>query len=740
MEKANMQKALWDCYSAYINQLNATPVNLNESLNRYPEISDAFWKAFQDKFQLMAPQSPQCPSFAQIKDLQDKNLFQILWESIQATVRTNFFVPNRQAIALKFLHTADHNLIEIFMDHPTFQGTFMKSAPISRGGIRLSNRKDFRQECLQLVRTQIMKNAIVVPCGGKGVFCLKNRDTDTEALKAYKLYIECILDIADNIENGKIVHPVPHYDGKDFYNVVGADKGTAFFSDEANKISCTRGYWLGDAFASGGEQGYNHKKLAITSRGAWVSVRHHMNEKGISFDKPLTVIGIGDMSGDVFGNGLLGERNLKLLAAFSQHYIFIDPDPDPEESYQERCRLFHMQATWSEYKKLSLGGMILRKKEGPFQLGHQARLLLGIEKNPIEADELIQHILKLPVDLFWLGGVGTFVCATDETALEDDINQNIRVCANQVKSRIISEGANLGFTQEGRIQYALTGGALNTDFVDNSAGVNCSDREVNLKILLDMSVRKGNLSAQDRHQLLRTSSDDVCSRVLKDNHWQNITISFVKGQGAEAIPPVIDCIRMLKNSPKGHYILLPDTQILEQRSLITRPEIAALTANMTLHTVTLLKEMPLGSKGRQEVLDYFPLKIQEDFAETIPYHALYKDLQCAILGNILVRLCGPYFLHSMALALKKDLSEIILIALDFYDAYDGQSLVKKIESLFHAPEKIFELMSLFQKMMQPVIENSIMHNCSLIDAEKNVSHQIKSYKESYRKALSYIVI
>src|SRR5690606_17388228 len=475
----------------------------------------------------------------QVRNLDQDRIFRAYLTLIQATVRTSFFQRGEDGrpksyVAFKLDPRAVPDLpqprprYEIFVYSPRFEGVHLRFGPVARGGLRWSDRpEDFRTEILGLVKAQAVKNAVIVPAGAKGGFVLKRAPADwparqAEARTCYRQFVSALLDVTDNLVGDEVVPPagVVRYDGDDPYLVVAADKGTATFSDLANEISREYGFWLGDAFASGGSTGYDHKQMGITARGAWESVRHHLRELGIDLARQdITVVGIGDMSGDVFGNGMLYSRRLKLVAAFDHRHVFLDPDPDPEASYAERRRLFELpHSTWDDYDRsvISPGGGVYPRTAKSVPIGPEVRAALGLDQSvtALTPTELVRAILQAPVDLLWNGGIGTFVKASTESHAQvgDKANDAVRVDGRRLRAKVVGEGGNLGFTQRGRVEYAQTGGRIYTDFIDNSAGVDCSDREVNLKILL----AGAGLPPAERDALLARLTDEVAALVLRD--------------------------------------------------------------------------------------------------------------------------------------------------------------------------------------------------------------------------------
>ncbi|MBV8989179.1 MAG: NAD-glutamate dehydrogenase, partial [Solirubrobacterales bacterium] len=482
---------------------------------------------------------------------------------IQAILRTNYFRTDRDSSprshlsfkldpALLSLLPLPRPRFEIFVYSPRVEGVHLRGGKVARGGLRWSDRlEDFRTEVLGLMKAQMVKNALIVPVGSKGGFVVKRPPAEggrealtEEAIDCYQTFLAGLLDVTDNIVGGEVVPPdrVVRYDEDDPYLVVAADKGTATFSDIANGISADYGFWLGDAFASGGSQGYDHKEMGITARGAWESVKRHFRELGADIqNNDFTVVGIGDMSGDVFGNGMLLSTHTKLLGAFNHQHIFIDPDPDAEPSFAERKRLFELgRSSWSDYdpEVISEGGGVFSRRAKSIEISAQAREALGIEERELAPAELIRALLRAPVDLLWNGGIGTYVKASSETHADagDKANDSVRIDACELRCRVVGEGGNLGVTQAGRIEYALGGGRVNTDAIDNVGGVNCSDHEVNIKILLDSLVADGDMTEKQRNELLHEMTDAVAERVLYGSYTQTQAMSLALAQA----PPMID--------------------------------------------------------------------------------------------------------------------------------------------------------------------------------------------------------
>ncbi|MDP2304525.1 MAG: NAD-glutamate dehydrogenase [Pseudomonadota bacterium] len=573
---------------------------------------------------------------------------------VDATLRTNFYRTDRIAhyISVKMDHTKTKDLplprmmVEIYVHHREVEGVHLRGGPIARGGIRFSDRADFRTEILGLVTTQMVKNVVIVPEGSKGGFYIKYTIADAAERRRkgdelYQFLMRGMLDVTDNIVDGAVVRPprVVALDGDDPYLVVAADKGTAHLSDTANRISKEYGFWLGDAFASGGSNGYDHKVVGITARGGWVLVKRHFRELGLDADKDLfTCAGVGDCGGDVFGNGVIETNKMRLLAAFNHVHIFLDPNPDPEASFEERVRLFNEVKGWDHYdkSKISLGGGVFDRRAKTVPLSAEARAILGTLAEELTPDQVVTLILKMPVDLFWNGGIGTYVRASWETNADanDPPNDELRITAQELKAKMIGEGGNLGLTQAARIEYALAGGRLNTDFVDNSGGVDCSDHEVNLKILLNPMVAAGRFDETERNDFLRTLTGEVAAAVLADCNANGRLISLdVLRSSTDPFPygRAIDWVAKRGNVSR-QFLVLPSDDDLKRRASVgtglTRPELAVLQAHVKMHVFKLLMQDDTALIPRfDEILrDYFPTAVRERFALDLPKHMLAKAI------------------------------------------------------------------------------------------------------------------
>jgi glutamate dehydrogenase len=617
---------------------------------------------------------------AHVAAINDDRLLRRYWATIGAIVRTNAFAPaGRETLAFKFDSARVPGLPrpvpwrEIWVYSRRVEGIHLRAGPVARGGIRWSDRRDdFRTEILGLMKAQRVKNAVIVPTGAKGGFYPKqlpdpaeNRDAwFGEGRASYECFIRCLLSVTDNIVGDRVVHPegVVVHDGDDPYFVVAADKGTASFSDVANALAEEHDFWLGDAFASGGSHGYDHKAMGITARGAWLSVQRHFLEMGIDVQaEPVRVAGCGDMSGDVFGNGMLLSKALKLVAAFDHRHIFLDPDPDPAAGWQERRRLFRLpRSSWGDYdtKALSKGGGVFPRTMKRIPISKEAAAALGTDQREFDPDGLIHAILKAPVDLLWFGGIGTYIRASSETDAQvgDPANDALRVTGAEVQAKVVGEGANLGVTQAGRIEFALRGGRINTDFIDNSAGVDCSDNEVNIKIALIAAQRAGRLSEARRNALLVEMTESVAALVLEDNRLQALALSIAQTGGAKAVASQTRLIETLEDrgaldrQTEG----LAPSDALSRRALegrgLTRPELAVLlsTTKLVLQDAMEASELAHDRAFEPLLLGDFPVEMQGPFRSRILHHRLRNELVATVVANKVINRMG--LVHPFELA------------------------------------------------------------------------------------------
>jgi len=614
--------------------------------------------------------------------LDDDRIRRALHAFVDATLRTNWFQVGPAGLPKDYasfkIESSRLSITgpvvpyrEIFVHSDIVEGVHLRSGAIARGGLRWSNRtEDFRTEVLGLMKTQAVKNAPIVPTGAKGAFVL--RSPIANPADGYDIFIRGLLDLTDNIVNGVISHPARTVclDGADAYLVVAADKGTATFSDRANSVAAEYGFWLGDAFASGGSAGYDHKAMGITARGAWLSIRRHFAEAGHDIDvDPFTVAGIGDMSGDVFGNGMLLSQKIKLVAAFDHRHIFLDPNPDLRVSFDERARLFTLpRSSWQDYDPtlISSGGGVWPRTAKSIPLSQQARDSLGIDATECTPDELISAVLRAPVDLLWNGGVGTYVRSDDESDADaqDKANDRVRVTSSQLRCKVIGEGGNLGLTQRARIAFALNGGQINADFIDNAAGVATSDLEVNLKIALDSS----NIATAQRNILLSGATDDVAARVLGDNADQVLAISMAAAEAGSLLERHIRLIDNLKDVAGVDPDVegLPSKHELDRRRAIglglTRPEIAVLLAQSKnlVSQELLASDIPERGIFAGHLQRYFPEAIAEHVQDEIANHPLRREIVATSIAGELINRVGPGTIFRMQERLSVRTSDVAM--------------------------------------------------------------------------------
>ena len=728
-------------YAEYAFQLGAVPARLAipNALRTNPNVAQIALELFQAKFDpMLAIKAPErakriaaaraayLKALEQVTVLAEDRALRRLLALIESTLRTNYYMhggedPTRISggapyISIKvaaeiegFARTG--LLYEVWVHSARMAGVHLRGAKVARGGIRHSDRPDdFRTEVLGLVRTQMVKNAVIVPGGSKGGFIVRGimarlqqgvtRASPEDVTAQYQTLIRGLLDITDNLVNGEIVRTdnLIVYDEGDPYLVVAADKGTAHLSDVANGVAAEYGFWLGDAFASGGSHGYDHKEVGITAKGGWECVKRHFRETGTDIQtQPFTVAGIGDMSGDVFGNGMLLSPVIRLLAAFDHRHIFVDPDPDTAKSFAERNRLFHAGRTsWDDYDRsaMSEGGFIVPRGSKEVVLTPQSKLALGIAEDveTLDGESLIRAILMAPVDLLWNGGIGTYVKASHETHIEvgDSANDAVRIDAPQLRARVIGEGGNLGFTQAARVQAALGGVRLNTDALDNSGGVDMSDHEVNLKILLNHAVNRGALTQDARNTLLEELTPDVTELVLFDNRSQSLAVSLDEARATEsledfkALMPALERERLLDRKKE----VLPTLEELEERRAsertLTRPELSVLLAyaKMSAKRQLLASELPDDPAVHGHLVGYFPARAVEIAGEQgLASHRLRREIATTQLVNQLVDLMGSTFVHRVARDTGYSSPEVVRAWLIASSLSGAQELRGTLESL-----------------------------------------------------------
>ena len=674
-----------------------------------------------------------------VENLDEDKIIRQYVQAITATLRTNYYQINefgehKPYISLKLnsrLITGvprPYPMFEIFVYSPEFEGVHLRCGKVARGGLRWSDRKeDFRTEVLGLMKAQQVKNAVIVPSGAKGGFVAKHLPLNgsreeilAEGISCYQQFIRGLLDITDNYRDGKICKPmnVVCYDEDDPYLVVAADKGTATFSDIANKISLEYGFWLGDAFASGGSIGYDHKKMGITAKGAWESVKRHFHEMSIDLNTTdFTAIGIGDMAGDVFGNGMLLSNHTKLLAAFNHVHIFIDPSPDPIASFSERKRLFDLpRSNWTDYDKalISKGGGVFNRNAKSIVVSKEMKQVFGIKQTAIEPNELIKIILKSKVDLLWSAGIGTFVKAQIETNADvgDRSNDAIRINAKSLRCKVVGEGGNLGFTQLARIEYSLNGGLIYTDFIDNSAGVSCSDKEVNIKILLDSIVAAGDLTAKQRNELLSEMTDEVARLVLRENYLQTRAISMIVAQSLRSVELHCRYINELDRSGKLDRDLefLPNEKALMEHKLLGKglssPGIAVLLCycKIILKESILASDIPEDRYLKQYLVGSFPKPLQDRFSKQMQQHPLKREIIATKVSNIIVNEMGFSFVYRMQDETGAPVSAIVRAYMISRSILNMDSVWEQIEALDSHLDAaaLAEIMMLYVRLLRRI--------------------------------------
>ena len=670
----------------------ASQALMEEALARNPRIAAALARLFHARFDPKAGDRDEAQTrinaeiddaLAKVPSLDDDRIIRRFRNVVQSMLRTNFYQAGpdgalRSSIAFKIDSAKIEELplprpmVEIFLCSPEVEGIHLRFGKVARGGLRWSDRReDFRTEVLSLVKAQQVKNAVIVPVGSKGGFYPKklppasNREAwMAGGIAAYRTFIASLLDVTDNIAaDGKIVPPkdVVRHDGDDPYLVVAADKGTATFSDIANGISKAYGFWLDDAFASGGSVGYDHKKMGITARGAWEAVKRHFREIGTDIQTtPFTVVGVGDMSGDVFGNGMLLSHATRLVAAFDHRDIFLDPDPDPAVSFAERQRIFDLpRSSWADYDqaKISRGGGVYSRSMKRIPLSPEVKALTGLTVDQAEPTELMKALLKAQVDLLWFGGIGTFVKSSAENNADagDKANDAVRIDGRDVGAKVVGEGANLGFTQAGRIEFARGGGRINTDAIDNSAGVDTSDHEVNLKILLNVGATTGEIKSGERDALLARMTDDVAALVLADNYNQTLALSVAQSGGYWESDAYGRFMRALERDGRLNRTVegLPSNDSLRERANrqegLTRPELAVLLAYAKLQLFDELNSSSLPDDPffAATLKAYFPREAGDRFPKAMAAHRLKREIVATCISNDMINRGGPVFLHRL---------------------------------------------------------------------------------------------
>ncbi len=649
-----------------------------------------------------------------VQNLDEDRILRSFLNVIQATLRTNHYQTrpdgsHKPYLSFKFDPAKIEQIplprpmFEIFVASPRVEGVHLRGGRVARGGLRWSDRReDFRTEVLGLMKAQMVKNAVIVPVGSKGGFVCKQLPADRaqqreEVVECYRTFLRGMLDLTDNLVAGELVPPadVVRHDDDDPYLVIAADKGTATFSDIANSVAEGYGFWLGDAFASGGQYGYDHKGMGITARGAWESVKRHFRELGRDCQsEDFTVVGIGDMGGDVFGNGMLLSGHIRLLAAFNHLHIFIDPNPDAAKSFVERKRLFETPGTtWDDYDKklISKGGGVWPRSAKSIPLSAEAQEALGIRAARMAPTELINALLKAPVDLLWNGGIGTYVKSSEESHADanDRANDGLRVDGSELRCKVIGEGGNLGLTQLARIEFSQHGGLINTDAIDNSAGVDCSDHEVNIKVLIGQVVDNGDMTIKQRNELLAAMTDEVGELVLRDNYAQTQAISVAATQAAQNLEASARFMSSLEIAGRLNRSLeyLPDSEQIAERGAaqkgLSRPELAVLLsyAKMTQYDALLDSQLPEDPYLQRVLIDYFPDRLGGGYAQTIAAHRLRREIIATCVTNEMINRVGALYPYQLADEQGASADEIARAFIATCDIFDMPSLWADIEAL-----------------------------------------------------------
>ncbi|RLA30899.1 MAG: NAD-glutamate dehydrogenase [Gammaproteobacteria bacterium] len=746
------QTSLIRCYAKYILQLGIpfSQNSMEEVLVAHSNLACMLVKQFEFQFdpklskktrteRLNACTAKITRAVARAKSLDEDRILSAFAGAVSSTLRTNYFQTGEDGKPKSYISIKlDPGKLpevplpkpkyEIFVYSPRVEGVHLRGGDIARGGIRWSDRReDFRTEVLGLMKAQVVKNTVIVPTGAKGGFIPKRMPGgDREAVMAegiacYQIFISGLLDITDNVVGDKVVTPanVIRRDRDDPYLVVAADKGTATFSDIANSISTEYGFWLDDAFASGGSVGYDHKKMGITARGAWEAVKRHFREQGVNVQTdPFTVAAIGDMSGDVFGNGMLLSRKIRLVAAFNHMHIFLDPDPDLAGSFRERQRLFRMdRSSWADYKDnlISKGGGIYSRHAKQIKLSVEVRQMLGTIESSMQPLELIRAILRMQVDLLWNGGIGTYVKASTESDAEvgDKSNDSVRVNANELRCKVIGEGGNLGLTQRARVEYSLNGGRVNTDFIDNSAGVDCSDREVNIKILLSVAEQEGRLTRKRRNVVLAEMTDDVAAFVLRSNYLQTQSISMMEARARERLD---ETARLITNLEKTGLLdrdleFLPDEVEIDERRQrkqgLTRPELAVVLsyAKIDLYDGLVSSTQELDDFLTTDPQRYFPPLLRRRYLDLIPGHRLSRQILATLIANNIVNRMGPAFVKRVQVDTGADVMTIAR-------AYVVAREVCQCSDIWHTIESLDnEIPATLQQSMMFEVSRILRHAC-----------------------------
>ncbi len=770
-------------YAKYLRQANFPYgfAAIAEALNSNPHITRAIFDLFDTRFNPAVKSHDTAKlqenielQLANVSSLAEDRILRRFVDLVMATVRTNYFQATegkkfKPYLSFKFDSSKVPELplprpyAEIFVYSARMEGIHLRGGKVARGGLRWSDRRDdFRTEILGLMKAQMVKNVVIVPVGSKGGFVLKQAPGARDALMeegiiCYKMFLCGLLDITDNIIGSKVVPPkqVVRHDGDDPYLVVAADKGTATFSDYANAVSKEYGFWLGDAFASGGSAGYDHKKMAITARGGFISVARHFREMNIDIYKQnFTVIGIGDMAGDVFGNGMLLTRHIRLLGAFNHMHIFLDPNPDADLSFKERERLFNLpRSTWKDYdpKLISQGGGLFERSAKSIPLSTEVQKMLGVAKKSLSPDDLIRAMLVAKVDLLWNGGIGTYVKAEDETneQVGDRANNALRVNGRELNCKVAGEGGNLGFTQKGRIEYARNGGRINTDAIDNSAGVDCSDHEVNIKICLGSAVSSGKLPLVKRDSLLVKMTDDVAHLVLRDNQLQTQALTIAEKQAVSMLEEHIRLMQGFESRgvlDRAVEFLPSDKQLLERKKEgkgLTRPELAVLLAysKMVLYPELLKSALPDNAYFANDLIRYFPAAMENEFMAEIKQHPLRREIIATVVTNDIVNRSGITFIHALAEDSGMSPADVASASAAADELFGLRSLWERVETLdgqvdVDTQVVLFQNIKAFAKQVTLWFMRNAPHPLDVAGIIKEFASGIRNYAVSYEAMIS----
>ncbi len=744
---------------AYMEQVLASNAGIASMLSQLFEAQfDPALKAPRREAELARVQGEIARLLDAVTSLDEDRIMRRFLGAMRATLRTNYYQkdgkdPFKSWLSFKLDPRNVPELpqprpaFEIFVYSPRVEGVHLRMGHVARGGIRWSDRReDFRTEVLGLMKAQNVKNTVIVPVGAKGGFVPKRlpanasrEDVQREGVECYRTFIRGLLDLTDNIVDGKLVPPpqVVRRDDDDPYLVVAADKGTATFSDIANRISAEYNFWLGDAFASGGSVGYDHKKMGITARGGWECVKRHFRELGIDTQsQDFTAIGIGDMAGDVFGNGMLQSPHMKLLAAFNHQHIFLDPTPDASASFAERQRLFALpRSTWEDYdrKLISKGGGVFPRSAKSIKLSPQIQTMFGVKRDSATPLELIKLILCMQVDLLWNGGIGTYVKASDESHAEvgDRANDAVRVNGKDLRCRVVGEGGNLGLSQRGRVEYATHGGKLNTDFVDNSGGVDCSDHEVNIKILLNNLPKRAGLTLEKRNKLLVDMTDEVAQLVLRDNYLQSQALSVLETRAVSDMLEHAHSIRSLELAgalDRGLEFLPGAEEITERHKAgrgLTRPELSILLAysKMALYSRLIDSDVPEDSYLAHELERYFPRLIQQRLGKYLHQHRLRREIIATATTNSMVNRMGPTFARRVQEDTGAGAATVVrayAIARESYEMRSTWSQIEALDTKIKASTQ-YEMMYETTRLLRFCTYWLIHHQSGKLEIERQVS-------------------